>query len=1709
MRDISEYFRNKPDNNEETINLLTNILPHWARYFNKHALDHDWQLRDASFDALDKLAVKLRRKIAPNLKQIMPVWLVGQFDPCAPVARCAQKSFNYLFTREKQMEAILFCQNEILNHISSVIIEPPKIKSSTTDTSNVDSISQIRERHERLTVGCLGSLTMLINSYKENHKSSDSLIDETSVLRSILSNDKFWKLSKHTNYSVRNAFYNFLLNLVKKFDIEKLLDQGSITKLYQCTFGRITDQHVQTCESIWDTILFLSDTKNTHLVPWYHVNFQKAFQPQLFAAIKNNFNHKISSCLPTLIKNMKLDQLVQYNIDKDRFIIELFENLSLLMTEDSGSPSNQAYKITKSFNERHSAMRCLVECLAVLVLEQQSSETIETVSRTISEYIQQSYESVINTTQLLTDLTYLLITINATINELSPHGVLASLSNSIFSIIDNLVQFLTDAFVNSYSRKIEDEAGAREQEIFYQRCSDNLTLAIKSIYLSIRDPQNIEASLDRSLLIDYSKRLSPESMVGASKNLEEHLMNLGLFSTVTQQVRERCKQSTDAHSLRLFNEFMAIDLNLFAAGSLTITVHEIWSEISDLWIKNIDLTSSDQMLVQSKILVRLVDIASSKENYNNDKLSIFIEEIIGKFQHSDMLYSYILQEISESHINTHWLNWLMNSELFKEKLHQIAISVLRERASGNEESFDGDQDVSEIVTSDVCESRWLVLANCCRISSLHNVLSIVFKVWTDNLSKLEEPSQTKKVLEDLSTNIIVHVIEQKNFQKEIWPRIISKDFMHKLYIADCNSNTSSESLSRLVALSIPCDNQQRLILISECLLNIKLFILNLKSIEQAEHVVERIVNTIGDASLIGNDELNLYLEAILLSPDEWQSLIYRSCPYLLRHCFYKELSYLPELLSNIPHMDGSNEQAEFNTDNETSMILATLVVSRFLHRLTTCKKTKLAHIPWLLANRTLLRICKEARQQYGSLADSALKRMESSMPMLLDCFDLDDRKQVISELFRLSMEKGFPFFLTLDEVLSSNGAIAWAKSFNKEELEQLLLIQLTITNINVRQVIYLQFGAAYMSDSKLRDLLAVIVDKLVESEQLVTNYQTAYKINIMTNVIYHLRDRAEIFDIISPVLSMVNDLKLIQPAPSHLDELDLEDITFSLALNDFYRMCIAHLKEEMSVIEWDLVHVSIAKWIALMVDSKSQILVGVSKPIFATKVLMTIHDLICLAKNWQDKEEVSRHDFPLMQTLVEEWNELHSVNVYFPLLLIYFDLASRENLSDRDLMVVSSLARIVVNADVDIIWRNCEFFPNRESADDIANIQHVKECRFLNLPQNRRNGIDNLCHLFKSSHRIVIVSAHIIMTKLMTKIWSEVSEEILKDDQSSEAASLCLVPPASMISILIRKDSMVSTLLSDFRVGDVSIVIEQDTYSYTCTLSYFFIWQEILEFMSGLTVELKQQISTYLQEAGFVQRLLDNVFRLMPSITDCSATFKSDEEMGDFLRSAQLNLSLMGQPNEIEMLALHTYFQAARRMPVTVRQWYNNVNKRVSDLVNKYTTRYISPVICALEFDTVQERKQEKLGDDNFKNMTIKARPTAREVLAVYTLDEFSLELTIKLPVNYPLGPVMVDGGKRVGVSDLQWRNWLLRLTTFLTHQNGPILDGIELWKRNIDKRFEGLEECMICFSILYSNYQLPKLKCRHCTKMFHNTCLYKWFVTSSNSTCPLCRNLW
>ncbi|KAI4457621.1 zinc finger protein [Holotrichia oblita] len=326
--------------------------------------------------------------------------------------------------------------------------------------------------------------------------------------------------------------------------------------------------------------------------------------------------------------------------------------------------------------------------------------------------------------------------------------------------------------------------------------------------------------------------------------------------------------------------------------------------------------------------------------------------------------------------------------------------------------------------------------------------------------------------------------------------------------------------------------------------------------------------------------------------------------------------------------------------------------------------------------------------------------------------------------------------------------------------------------------------------------------------------------------------------------------------------------------------------------------------------------------------------------------------------------------------------------------------------------------------------------------------------------------------------------------------------------LMVQTQDIVHTMLIDFRLGENSCRVEPYTDSYTYTFAYLLLWDVILSMCEKASTELRYQYADWLRNEDFLNNLLNNIFKLIPAevLHYNDIRIKPFDEW--FVKKFQLLLTDPINSNKIERMACWVYANAVTQLPALVRQWWSSIETRVNQVVDRVTSAYVSPQLCAQELADVATH------ENKFKNMVIKIHPSVREVVAIYTVDEAQMDLVITLPTNYPLGGPDVQCNRQIGGTT--HKQWLMQFKMCVLHQNGRIWDGLSLWNNNLDKKFDGVEECYICFAVLHpGTYQLPKLSCQTCRKKFHSACLviffckhYKWFSTSNKSTCPICRNL-
>jgi hypothetical protein len=222
---------------------------------------------------------------------------------------------------------------------------------------------------------------------------------------------------------------------------------------------------------------------------------------------------------------------------------------------------------------------------------------------------------------------------------------------------------------------------------------------------------------------------------------------------------------------------------------------------------------------------------------------------------------------------------------------------------------------------------------------------------------------------------------------------------------------------------------------------------------------------------------------------------------------------------------------------------------------------------------------------------------------------------------------------------------------------------------------------------------------------------------------------------------------------------------------------------------------------------------------------------------------------------------------------------------------------------------------------------------------------------------------------------------------------------------------------------------------------------------------------------------------------------------------------------ERERLALGAYRACLSALPALTRTWFSDLkDASVARALASNTAVAISPFLLEREFDAVERAATGAFSGfafgehraDSAGELTVRVSRGAREISATYSLDDAAVELRVRLPKAYPLVAAELDTGARAGVSEARARKWRLAVGAILRHQNGAVASGLATWRRNVDREFAGVEPCPICYLVIHgSNHQLPRLRCGQCRNKFHNACLYKWFTSSSKSTCPLCQTPW
>ncbi|KAM0328260.1 hypothetical protein ACHAQA_005669 [Verticillium albo-atrum] len=377
------------------------------------------------------------------------------------------------------------------------------------------------------------------------------------------------------------------------------------------------------------------------------------------------------------------------------------------------------------------------------------------------------------------------------------------------------------------------------------------------------------------------------------------------------------------------------------------------------------------------------------------------------------------------------------------------------------------------------------------------------------------------------------------------------------------------------------------------------------------------------------------------------------------------------------------------------------------------------------------------------------------------------------------------------------------------------------------------------------------------------------------------------------------------------------------------------------------------------------------------------------------------------------------------------------------------------------------------------------------IPLKHMGDISDLYSLVASESREIQTAAFSLLHRALPTKQEQLSIDVLLD--KSEARL-----PDELLSLLL--DAPTLEKYPDELLAQFPIAIR----------SYLLTWCLIFDAYSTASLKVRNDYTEHLKTENYVGPLMEFTFDVLGHSAAHALNLDREGFTIEQIKSYDLKVA-DSEPEEknLHWLLIHLYYLSLKYIPGLFRAWYIECrSKQTKIAVEAWMAKYFSPIIIAEVLDEVAvwaASQEAPAADEN--ELVVKVSPMAKEITAGYEVDESLASIAIRVPAGYPLEGVNVVGLNRVAVNERKWQSWLMTTQGVITFSNGSIIDGLTTFRRNIVGALKGQSECAICYSIISTDKKMPDKKCSTCKNLFHRTCLYKWFQSSNQNTCPLCRN--
>ncbi|KAJ3017763.1 UNVERIFIED_CONTAM: hypothetical protein HDU68_011490 [Siphonaria sp. JEL0065] len=241
--DLKVYLAQTDDEN------LSKFVAIWPKIFNRAALDVERKIRENLIACHSILFTRLKKEMAPVLKQVIGTWLCLQFDNAsAEVAKVATESFQKAFPNKKA-DVLAFCQSEVQSFVSDNIIYHTV---ETMSDPRYNTPEEMLAKYIRVVSGSFSIISCLY----ENIIKLDAL---NICFEQLLNNSKFWEMAKSPHAPIRRSVYDAIKTFaLLDASVSPITDRLKLVKsnfLNEC----FSDKETMTHSSLWDAVWSVED----------------------------------------------------------------------------------------------------------------------------------------------------------------------------------------------------------------------------------------------------------------------------------------------------------------------------------------------------------------------------------------------------------------------------------------------------------------------------------------------------------------------------------------------------------------------------------------------------------------------------------------------------------------------------------------------------------------------------------------------------------------------------------------------------------------------------------------------------------------------------------------------------------------------------------------------------------------------------------------------------------------------------------------------------------------------------------------------------------------------------------------------------------------------------------------------------------------------------------------------------------------------------------------------------------------------------------------------------------------------------------------------------------------------------------------------------------------------------------------------------------